>query len=185
MAFIETAGDDAAQTLGSLSNQTRLFAHRPKVHAAWEQLRTAVTENMDARRYELATVAAARELRSSYCVLAHGKVLIDRLSFEPAAVRDLVADHRAANLDDVDAAVMDLAEKVVRDATSVTEADIDRLRELGLSDPEILDVVLAAAARCFYSKTLDALGVEPDASYAALEPELREVLTVGRPIATS
>jgi len=47
-----------------------------------------------------------------------------------------------------------------------------------------MDVVLAAAARCFFSKTLDALGVLPDASYAELEPELREVLVVGRPIAS-
>ena len=58
-------------------------------------------------------------------------------------------------------AVMDLAEKVADDATSVTEADVQRLRGLGLCDAEIFDVVLAAAARCFYSKTLDALGVLP------------------------
>jgi hypothetical protein len=46
-----------------------------------------------------------------------------------------------------------------------------------------MDVVLAAAARCFFSKTLDALGVLPDARYRELEPELREALVVGRPIA--
>ena len=57
---------------------------------------------------------------------------------------------------------MDLAEKVARDAGSVTVGDIEALRECGLVDAEILDVVLAAAARCFFSKTLDALGVEPD-----------------------
>ena len=32
-------------------------------------------------------------------------------------------------------------------------------------------------------KTLDAIGVLPDASFQELEPELREVLVVGRPIA--
>ena len=46
-----------------------------------------------------------------------------------------------------------------------------------------MDVVLAASARCFFSKTLDALGVLPDASYRDLEPELLDVLVVGRPIA--
>ena len=46
-----------------------------------------------------------------------------------------------------------------------------------------MDVVLAAAARCFFSKTLDALGVLPDAEYGELEPRLREALVVGRPIA--
>jgi alkylhydroperoxidase family enzyme len=85
-------------------------------------------------------------------------------------------------LDEADRAVMELAEKVVDDATSVTQGDIDRLRELGLSDVEIVDVVLAAAVRCFFSKTLDALGAAPDAAYAELPLEFREPLTVGRPI---
>jgi hypothetical protein len=56
---------------------------------------------------------------------------------------------------------------------------------LGLADEEIGDVVFAAAARCFFSKTLDALGVEPDAKYNDLEPGVRDVLTVGRGIAAS
>jgi len=41
-------------------------------------------------------------------------------------------------------------------------------------------VALAAAVRCFFSKVLDAMGVEPDAAYRTLlEPELYRVLTVG------
>ena len=60
---------------------------------------------------------------------------------------------------------MELAERVVDDATSIGDDDLRPLRDLGLSDVEIMDVVLAAAARCFFSKTLDALGVLPDASY--------------------
>jgi hypothetical protein len=46
-----------------------------------------------------------------------------------------------------------------------------------------MDVVLAAAVRSFYSKTLEALGVSADASYRELEPEVRDALVVGRPIA--
>jgi alkylhydroperoxidase family enzyme len=80
---------------------------------------------------------------------------------------------------------MDLAAKVARDATSVTQADIDRLRDLGLSDADVLDVVLAATARCFFSKTLDALGTPADAKYNALPLALRDAVTVGRPIATA
>jgi alkylhydroperoxidase family enzyme len=83
----------------------------------------------------------------------------------------------------VDVAVMDLADKVADDATSVDQADVDGLRSLGLSDTEILDVVAAAAARAFFSKMLDGLGAEPDAHFAQLAPDLRDALTVGRPIA--
>lgn len=150
------------------------------MYAAWQQLNGAIKAGMDLRRYELATLAAARRLRSSYCSLAHGTVLRERFA-EP--VREIALDRRSAGLSEVDVAVMDLAERVVDDATSITDEELQRLRDLGLSDADIMDVVLAATARCFFSKTLDALGVRPDATYAEMEPELREVLVVGRPIA--
>ena len=163
----------------AMTNFEKAFAERPDVLAAWQQLNGAIKAGMDLRRYELATLAAARRLRSSYCCLAHGTVLIERFD-EP--VREIALDHRAAGLDEVDVAVMDLAERVVDDAAAIGDEDLQRLRDLGLSEVEIMDVVLAAAARCFFSKTLDALGVRPDASYRDLEPELLEVLVVGRPI---
>ena len=163
-------------------NLDRAFEERPGVLAGWVHLNTAIKENMDLRRYELATLAAARRLRSSYCCLAHGSVLIEQFG-EP--VRDIALDHRSAGLDATDVAVMDLAERVVDDATSIGDAELQPLRDLGLSDTDIMDVVLAAAARCFFSKTLDALDVRADAIYAELEPELRDALVVGRPIAES
>jgi alkylhydroperoxidase family enzyme len=162
------------------TNYERAFEARPDVYAAWGELLAAIKANMDLRRYELATLAAAQRLRSSYCSLAHGKVLIERFD-EP--VLQIATDRSEAGLDDVDLAVMDLAERVVDDATAIDEADLQRLRDLGLSDEEIMDVVLTAAVRSFWTKTLDALGVQPDASYSELEPELREALAVGRPIA--
>jgi uncharacterized peroxidase-related enzyme len=162
------------------TNYERAYEERPEVLAAWRQLNGAIKAGMDLRRYELATLAAARRLRSSYCCLAHGTVLMERFG-EP--VREIAVDHRAAGLDDVDVAVMDLAERVVDDATAIGDSDLQRLRDLGLTETEIMDVVLAAAARCFFSKTLDALGVLPDASYGELEPELRAALVVGLPIA--
>jgi alkylhydroperoxidase family enzyme len=162
------------------TNHERAFAERPEVYAAWGALVGAIKAGMDVRRYELVTLAAARRLRSSYCCLAHGTILHEQFD-EP--VIDIAHDHRAAGLDEVDVAVMDLAERVVDDATAIGEADLSQLRELGLTETEIMDVVLAASARCFFSKTLDALGVRPDASYSTLEPELRDALVVGRPIA--
>lgn len=162
------------------TNLERAFVDRPEVFAAWQQLNGSIKAGMDLRRYELATLAAARRLRSSYCCLAHGSVLVEQFG-EP--VREIALDHRSAGLPEVDVAVMDLAERVVDDATSIGDEDLQRLRDLGLSEVEIMDVVLAAAARCFFSKTLDALGTLPDARYAELDSQLREVLVVGRPIA--
>ena len=183
MAFIELRddGEHAAEdraALGYVPNYSRLIDQRPAVYAAWKQLNGAIKSTMDPRRYELATVAAASRLRSSYCTLAHGKVLLQWV--DPEELRAIVEDHRTAGLDPTEVAVMDLAAKVADDAGSVTQAEVDDLRERGLSDVDVLDVVLTAAARSFFSKTLDALAAEPDAAYRGLEPDVREALTVGR-----
>jgi uncharacterized peroxidase-related enzyme len=166
---------------GYVSNVSRTFSHRPEVLEAWAALRAAVTKDMDPRRYELVTIAAARRVRSSYCMLAHADVLAGRF-YDPETVREIAQDHRSAGLDEVDVAVMDLADKVAGDATSITREDVDRLCALGLSDAEVFDVVAAAAMRCFFTKIIDGLGFQPDPSYAEVDESLRDALVVGRPI---
>jgi len=158
----------------------RAFAERPEVYDAWVALNTSVKDGMDLRRYELATFAAAQRLGSSYCSLAHGKLLAERFDQD---VVSIATDRANAGLDEVDLAVMAFAEQIVDDTGAIAEDDLQRLRDLGLTDRDILDVVLAATVRCFFAKTLDALGTLPDASFAELPDELREVLVVGRPIA--
>ena len=179
MAFIELI-DDVGEP-GSATNYMRAFAHRPAVYTAWRQLLGAITADMDERRYELVTLAAAGRLRSSYCSLAHGQVLLERHVSE-AELLALALEPDSPPLTPVESAAMRFARKVVEDATAVSAADVAELRDLGLSDAEIFDIAAAAAARCFFSKTLDALGVQPDAEYAALSPQLREALVTGRPI---
>jgi len=186
-------GADAAQMydavrdqMGFVPNFVRVFSHRPDVYAAWQALNVSIKGGMDLRRYELATLAAARRLRSSYCMLAHGQILAEKF-LDADAVRALASDGDGdgdgAGLDAADRAVMALAEKIADDATAVTQADIDGLRDHGLGDDEILSVILAACARCFFSKVLDAAGAQPDHRFAALDPAFRDALTVGRPIA--
>jgi uncharacterized peroxidase-related enzyme len=178
MAFVELIRESE-----DVPNHGAAFEHRPEIYRAWQQLNGAIKESMDLRRYELATIAAARRLRSSYCMLAHGSVLLQN-GVDPGELREIATDFHAAGLSPQEVAVMELADKVAADATSVTEEDVQRLRDLGLDDGEIVSVVSAAATRCFFSKALDALGVQPDAAYAELDPALRDALVVGRPIAS-
>jgi uncharacterized peroxidase-related enzyme len=172
------------EALGYVANYTRVFANRPGVLDAWRALNGAIKASMDPRRYELATVAAALRLRSSYCSLAHGKVLAEQFD-GPAAVSALVTAPSTARLTAVDHAVVALADKVAAGAAHMSEDDLAELRDLGVDDTDILDVILAAAARCFFSSVLDAVGAQPDAAFRSLDPAVRDALTVGRPIARS
>jgi hypothetical protein len=78
MAFIHTVPPEEATGLlkeiydrelagsGRVDNGSRAFSLRPAAYAAWESLRTSIRSNMDLRRYELVTIAAAARLRCSY-----------------------------------------------------------------------------------------------------------------------
>ncbi|HEX6683746.1 MAG TPA: carboxymuconolactone decarboxylase family protein, partial [Candidatus Limnocylindrales bacterium] len=166
MTFLQTPGDDDLYRAdldanGYVANYTKLFSLRPNVYSAWAGLNGAIKAGMDLRRYELATFAAARALKSSYCALAHGKVLRDKF-FDASRVEAIASGDGPADLDPVDIAVMDFAGKVARNAAGITEADVAVLRDHGLSDEDIFQVILAVGARCFFSTVLDAAGTQPD-----------------------
>jgi uncharacterized peroxidase-related enzyme len=187
-----TVSDDVAdwyerqrKAWGYLPNYAPAFATRPDVAEAWNTLNNAVRGHMDRRRFELATIAAARVYRSTYCLAAHSKFLRDACGDEPT-MRTVAADPNGANLDATDRAVMDFAAQVARDASAITAADVQNLRDHGLSDPDVVDVALAAAARAFFTKVLDALGVQADVQLGEMfDPEVRGQVTVGRPFADS
>jgi uncharacterized peroxidase-related enzyme len=172
--------DQVIEDSGVVDNGVRAFSLRPAAHAAWQQLRDTIRSNMDSRRYELVTLAAAASLQCSYCTLAHGAILASEF-FSPEQVELMTHDYRNAGLEPADVAMMAYAEKIGRHAYKVTPEDIDGLRAHGFSDADILDIALTAAARSFLSKVLDAVGTEPDGWFMDLQPELRQALTVGRP----
>jgi uncharacterized peroxidase-related enzyme len=150
---------------GYVPNYTRLFSLRPDAYRGWRQLVAAIMGTMDLRRYELVTFAAAEALRSRYCVAAHGAILGSTFYDRPQ-LEAIARDFREAGLAPLDVAIMAFAAKIATRAYAVTDSDVDELRALGLSDAEVLDVALAASARSFFSKTLDAMGCEPDEALA-------------------
>jgi uncharacterized peroxidase-related enzyme len=194
MAFIRTIPPSEAEgpvremyeqahgRFGYLPNWAKAFSLRPGVMDGWVALLRSIQSNLPVRSYELATLAAARALRSSYCSLAHGSVLANTV-FDPAAVTAIMTGSPESPLEPREHAMMAFAEKVALNADRVTSADIEVLRSHGYRDEDIFDVTATAAARCFFSKLLDALGVEADSTFNELDPTLRRALTVGRPVA--
>ena len=161
-------------------NFERAFEERPDVFAAWVQLNGAIKANMDLRRYELATLAAARRLRSSYCSLMHGRVLLEEFG-EP--VREIAVDRRSAGLDEVDVAVMDLAEKVVVDATSIDDRDLSCFATWA-SPRRRSRTSCSLRRRAASSRRRSTPGVLPRREPRRARHGGSRVLVVGRPIAT-
>lgn len=152
--------DDDVRDLGYVPSHTRAMALNPEAVKAFEQLIRAVAGPMSKRRYELVTLAAAEAIGSQACRVAHSRKSLKYMD-EPE-VAAVLRDYHAAGLSEAEVAMMDFAQKLSRDSSSMTDADSQRLRDLGFDDREIVDIALAAAARNYYSRALQALAVEVD-----------------------
>ena len=162
---------------GFVSTHTSVLSLNAEAYEAWEALSAAVHRSMGTRRYELVTLAAAGAIGSAHCRLAHGRKSLEVFGREQ--LLRIARDYHSAGLDESEVAMMEFAERVSTDASSMTDDDSAHLRRLGLSDAQIVDVALAAAARNFYSRAIQALAIERDP--VDLDDELSEALLNGLP----
>ena len=165
---------------GYVPNYATVFCHRPEVMRRWAELLSAIKRPMDTRRFELATFAAAHELRSTLCTLAHGKALLAFFSAEDVIA--MAHGETPSSLSAGDVALMSFARAVARDASAITARDVAELKRHGFSDAEVFDIAVTAAGRAFFTKVIESLGAATDAPARAMDVELREALAVGRPI---
>lgn len=168
--------DDDIADQGFVAAHTKVMALNPGAYAAWEALIGEIARPLGLRRYELVTLAAARGTRSRHCRLAHGRRSL--ALFEEDQLVRIAADYHDAGLSPAEVAMMAYAERVGRDSDRMTDADSLTLRQHGFSDREILDITLAAAARNYYSRAIQALAVEIDVP-EDIGPELRDALLRG------
>jgi alkylhydroperoxidase family enzyme len=92
-------------------------------------------------------------------------------------------DYRNAGLSAAEVAMMEFAEKLSRDSASMTDQDSMRLRDLGFTDDDILEIALAAAMRNFFARAVQALAVDVDSPPTlslGLKQALLEPLTGSR-----
>jgi len=194
MAFIDTiAAAEATDstrdmykrqqaTYGYVPNYAKVFSHRPEVMVRWGRLLAEIRRPMDDRLFELATFAAALELKNTACSLAHGQQLAKFIDDE--GVQALAAGETAGVITEAEAAVVAFARKSARDAASINQADVDTLKQHGYSDAQVFDIAVSVAGRSFLTKTLDALGVQADITAMKMSEPFRDALAVGRPICT-
>jgi uncharacterized peroxidase-related enzyme len=165
--------NEDVEEIGYVPALTKVMAINPDAVRAWEGLIRTIAPPLGTRNYELVTLAAARALRSQHCLLAHGKKSLD-LFAEPELIR-IAENYQQAGLSDAEVAMMDFAAKLSTASSTMTDADSQRLRDVGFSDSEIMNITLAAAARNYYSRAIHALAVDVDVP-AELSPELTRAL---------
>ncbi len=88
----------------------------------------------------------------------------------------LKTDWRQAQLTERQRAMVGFGEKLTRTPWEMKEADVAELRRHGLSDEQILAVVLVAAFFNIATRVADALGIELDPQFTRGTPEYEQFM---------
>ena len=91
--------------------------------------------------------------------MAHGGFLRQH-SDDPQLASHIMHDYTKAGLDPQTRGMLDFATKLTREPASMSEEDVKELGGLGLSDEQILSVVLITCVFNFMTRLADGLGVE-------------------------
>lgn len=121
---------------------------------------------------EMVAVAVSSHNRCYYCLVAHGAA-VRKLSGDPQLGEMLAFNYRVAPLPERQRAMLDFALKLTDTPHLVTEADRNRLRDLGLTDEDLFDLAEVAAFFNYTNRVAHAVDMMPNLEYhdLAREPE--------------
>jgi len=166
---------------GFVMEATRSFTARPDLLPLYTDFVNKIRSgfSLGPRAWRLITFIAAKHVPSTYCSFVYGQQLVEDLGSKEAVLA-VQRDFRTAGLTNQEVEMLAYAEKITRNASSITQDDIERLRAVGFSDHNICDIALCAAWRNFVSRFFDAVGAEPEAAYIDSDDAFRTALSVGK-----
>lgn len=113
------------------------------------------------RERELIATVVSRQNKCGYCV-AHHADAFGRHATEPGLQALVSTDYTKAQLSPRERALADHAALLTRNPGGVTQADVGKLRAVGLDDRAILDVTLVVAYFNFVNRVASGLGLTAD-----------------------
>jgi uncharacterized peroxidase-related enzyme len=167
-------------SMGQVMQATQCWSARPDVIVPIENLLHQIRDgfSLGLLNFRLITFVVAGDVPSSYCSHVYVRSLSGALGREQVlAIRK---DYRNAGLSDQQVEMLAYAQQITRDASKITEVDIKRLRDVGLTDVNIADIALAASFRNFMSRYFDAVGAIVEPEFLDDDPAVREMMAVGR-----
>ena len=84
----------------------------------------------------------------------------DNLTVTDGLKAHLLSDYGQADIGDLNLRILEYAEKISREAHTVTQDYLDDLRQSGLDDTMLHDIVQVTAYFSYINRLADALGVE-------------------------
>ena len=158
------------EKLGFVPNVLRLFALRPPHLLAWsahhDELMKGDSGLSKAEREMIAVVVSVAN-ECVYCIAAHSAAL-RKLTKDVTLSDRIAADHTGADIPERTRLALDYAVKLTREPASMTEADVQVLRDAGWSDEDVMDIAEVTGMFNMSNRMASGLGWRPNPEYETL-----------------
>jgi len=158
------------EKLGFVPNVLRLYALRPTRLIAWnahyEEAMKGDSALTKAEREAIAVVVSVTN-DCAYCIAAHSAAL-RKLTKDPALADQVATDYTRADISDRMTRALDYAVKLTRAPASMSEADVQLLRDSGWDDEDVMDIAEVTALFNFSNRMASGLGWTPNPEYENL-----------------
>ena len=158
---------------GFVPNVFLALARRPDEFRAFFAYHDALMERpgtLSKAEREMIVVATSGVNQCQYCVVAHGAIL--RIRAKNPFVADQVAiNHRKADLEPRQKAMLDFAVKVAERSHAIDEKDYEELKSHGFSDDDAWDIAAIAAMFAMSNRLANAFSIRPNDEFYAMGRE--------------
>ncbi len=160
---------------GFVPNVFLALARRPDEFRAFFAYHDALMEKpggLSKAEREMIVVATSGLNHCQYCVVAHGAILRIRAK-NPLLADQVAVNHRKADLEPRQKAMLDFAVKVAERSHEIDDADYENLKRHGFSDDDAWDIAAIAAMFAMSNRLANAFSIRPNDEFYAMGRESR------------
>jgi len=155
---------------GFVPNIFLALAHRPAEFRAFFAYHDALMEKdegLTKAEREMIVVATSGLNQCQYCVVAHGAILRIRAK-NPLIADQLAVNYRKGDINERQKAMLAFAEKVCKEAETVSDADYAALYEHGFNDDDIWDIGAITAFFGLSNRLVNMASIRPNDEFYLL-----------------
>ncbi len=154
--------EEIKKARGKIANIMKVHSLKPETMKSHLELYRAIMfgpSGLSRRQRELLATVVSALNGCSYCVRHHSEALRFYVA-DDDFIAQLQQDYRRVSLSEPDRAMLEYGRKLTLRPASLSRQDVERLREAGFRDEEILTINLITSYFNFVNRVAEGLGVE-------------------------
>jgi len=156
--------DEIQSAFGMVPNGIRLWSASPDaLRGQWDHIKHRMSKDQENQKlHTIIRYLVSGESECAYCTGFNGAMLINHYGVTQDELIAMKDKPYTAPLNEKNKALLVFAMKAIKDANGITASDIDIIKQLGITEMEMFDIVHAASHMLVVNTLFKTFKVEQD-----------------------